>query len=289
MLKPLHHCLNNVLRSMPEDCTFNQSNFKTILTDPRVQGQTIHSIDLKAATDRVPGSLQACILSAIIGDEEYGAAWLRVMRGYEFACPDGVSRAYAQGQPMGAYSSWPLMALAHHIIIQFAGLLIRKEPIYWVLGDDAVVVGDELYDSYRKVLDVLKIEINTSKTISSKKFFEFAKRYFLNGQEITPFPIGSLIQSQGMLALLAVGMDNAITKSTLSLEGKENARMIRFFAQVSKIVSPEGVTRNWDSQGYALFQNLVTMDLLRWMEHEDRTGHPYGLTLVPLSCSRSNT
>lgn len=105
-LKPLHEKLNTVLRNIKEDCTFNQSNFKTILSDPRVDGDVIYSVDLKSATDLMPADLQAHILGLLIQDEEYGSAWLRIMTGHEFSVPNGMDPVYyTQGQPMGAYSS----------------------------------------------------------------------------------------------------------------------------------------------------------------------------------------
>jgi len=72
VLKPLHTLLNSVLKGWENDCTFNQSNFKSILTDPEVLGETIYSIDLKAATDRMPALLQAHILGVLMDDEAYG-------------------------------------------------------------------------------------------------------------------------------------------------------------------------------------------------------------------------
>lgn len=66
-LKPYHNILNKILRTIPSDCTFNQNNFKTILT--KLDGKTkVFSIDLKSATDNMPASLQALILSKLYGE-----------------------------------------------------------------------------------------------------------------------------------------------------------------------------------------------------------------------------
>jgi hypothetical protein len=32
---------------------------------------------------------------------------------------------YATGQPMGMYSSWPLMALVHHLIVRYSANLVN--------------------------------------------------------------------------------------------------------------------------------------------------------------------
>jgi len=50
-LKPVHDYLFHVLSHIPQDCTFHQGKFKTLLDNP--QGE-YYSIDLIAATDRFP-------------------------------------------------------------------------------------------------------------------------------------------------------------------------------------------------------------------------------------------
>jgi len=137
---------------------------------------------------------------------------------------------------MGAYSSWPMMAITHHIIIRFAFKLARQEPKYYVLGDDALIVGDVAFKAYRAVCSSLNMEVNESKTFGSKDFLEFAKRYFLKGVEVTPFPIGAVLSSRGDAGLMAVGIDNALTKSLLSHQEVSGTRIIGFFAEIFKIL-----------------------------------------------------
>jgi len=105
VLKPLHERLNEFLRTLKEDCTFNQNNFKEILTHECFGKENIYSIDLTAATDLMPVSIQAYVLEKMIGDQDYADTWLRVLTGKEFLCSDGEHRSYSVGQPMGAYSS----------------------------------------------------------------------------------------------------------------------------------------------------------------------------------------
>ena len=49
-LKPLHTYLANTLKKMPQDCTFDQSDFYKRLKNSRIY----YSVDLTAATDRFP-------------------------------------------------------------------------------------------------------------------------------------------------------------------------------------------------------------------------------------------
>jgi hypothetical protein len=101
---------------------------------------------------------------------------------------------YAVGQPMGAYSSWPIMALTHHSIVRFCG---GKE--YVILGDDIVIKGEKTALKYQEVMALLGVKISIPKSIlpSPKAGIttaEVAKRLFINGNEVTPLPSKLLAQ-----------------------------------------------------------------------------------------------
>jgi len=50
---------------------------------------------------------------------------------------------------MGAYSSWPIMALTHHLIILYAHKLAGRRSIkYAVLGDDALIYEEITFRKY---------------------------------------------------------------------------------------------------------------------------------------------
>jgi hypothetical protein len=107
-----------------------------------------------------------------------------------------------------------MMALTHHIIIRFAAS--RKgihNPKFAVLGDDALIVGDELFGSYLEVCDMLNMHVNLSKTFRSTRLIEFAKRFFYNRKEISAFPLGALLSSKCDMSKIAVVYDNVISKS----------------------------------------------------------------------------
>jgi hypothetical protein len=52
-----------------------------------------------------------------------------------------------------------------------------------------------------------------SKTFRSKDLFEFAKRFYFRGKEISAFPLGAIVSSQCDLSRIAVTLDNALAKS----------------------------------------------------------------------------
>jgi len=67
VLIPLHKGLFSILKTMETDQTFGQTKGLTELRpDPM---NSFHSIDLTAATDRFPVSLQVLLLSKLIGPE----------------------------------------------------------------------------------------------------------------------------------------------------------------------------------------------------------------------------
>lgn len=60
VLKPLHKYLFNVLKKIPQDCTFDQSAFLKTIGQSK---EPILSADLSAATDRFPISVIEMVLS----------------------------------------------------------------------------------------------------------------------------------------------------------------------------------------------------------------------------------
>lgn len=130
VLYPLHKVIFMVLRSIPMDGTFDQMRPIKRLIGLNVS--SYYSLDLSAATDRLPLSIQKRLLNfwirALPG---YGDDWARLLVGrmYNYVCPTyadpgknpKVGRVrYAVGQPMGALSSWAMLALTHHFIVQVA-------------------------------------------------------------------------------------------------------------------------------------------------------------------------
>jgi hypothetical protein len=97
---------------------------------------------------------------------------------------------YAVGQPMGALSSWAMLAITHHIIVQIAARrtgLTSWFSDYAVLGDDIVIADEAVARSYLTIMGDLGVEINLHKSLVSKiGYAEFAKRLISSSQEVTP-------------------------------------------------------------------------------------------------------
>jgi hypothetical protein len=207
-MKPLHNLLNKILKNIKADMTFNQDLFTTRIPDLTGTAHSFQSIDLSAATDRMPIALQRRVIEFLVGTEK-SLAWQRLMVDTEFlvTLPKGESLRikYSTGQPMGAYSSWPTMALTHHLIVRVAAIragLPGSFSDYFLLGDDLVIFNDNVSSSYKELLSQLDMPYSPDKTHESKDSFEFAKRWFYQGYEITGFAVGGLLATYKRYPLL---------------------------------------------------------------------------------------
>jgi len=196
-LKPLHDAAMRFLGSLGPDCTFNQGSFLAKL--PRTG--PYHSLDLTAATDRFPVWLQEAVLAVLVA-ADYAAAWRRLIidRDYHVSWVRHEQQRvrYAQGQPMGAYSSWAIFSICHHVIVRVAARRAGK-PVtfnrYVLLGDDIVICDDLVAMHYRAIMSELGVEISVTKSHVSNDTYEFAKRWIHVGQEVTGAPLGSLFEA----------------------------------------------------------------------------------------------
>lgn len=184
--------LFSILKRIPEDRTFTQ--------DPTIgipiEGHHYHSLDLTAATDRFPIKQQRDILAEMLGPS-YADSWKHMMISQPFALPNGNTLKYTVGQPMGMRSSWVVFTLSHHMIVQYAAKLAGVNPDnnYILLGDDIVIINDDIAQKYEFLMEQLGVGISRAKTHVSKDTYEFAKRWLQNGIEITGFPVNSVVST----------------------------------------------------------------------------------------------
>jgi hypothetical protein len=152
VLNPLHKWLFAICKCFPQDATFDQEG-ALIKFAARDDIKEYYSYDLTSATDLIPIQIYQAVLAPIIGTSRI-TIWLDLLVNKLFRCPKNIQAkdkngqqskfvTYTRGQPMGALSSWGLMNLAHHILVQFSVLysvvnslsqLQHKSP-YWYLID----------------------------------------------------------------------------------------------------------------------------------------------------------
>lgn len=176
LLRPLHDAIFALLKKIPQDGTFDQHRPAKALHERIRSGSGVWSFDLSAATDRIPIQLQIQILSAF--GIKFAQEWadLLVGRSYWFK---GSPVRYAVGQPMGAYSSWAILALSHHVIVQVSALRAgwtQWFPHYAVLGDDIIIADRAVADQYLLVIGFLGVTVSPTKGLKSEHTYEFAKQ-----------------------------------------------------------------------------------------------------------------
>jgi hypothetical protein len=193
-LKPLHEKLLYSLRSIRMDVTFGQD-----IGPFGRASQDYFSFDLTAATDRIPIFIYESILEHLFG-KDYSESWTRLMIDIPFHWRTGLVK-YETGQPMGMYSSWALLAIGHHVIVQWAAYRSgsygfgRHFNEYRLLGDDIVIRNDLVAHYYATLLQELGVEISPQKSLVSRDTFEFAKRLFHQGLEVTGFPLSGWVSA----------------------------------------------------------------------------------------------
>lgn len=155
-----------------------------------------YSFDLSNATDRLPLSLQKDVIAKLVGNNDYAESWARIMTAHEFRAPNGQSISYEVGQPMGAYSSWATFSLTHHLLVRVAAVRSGLTPgwhNYCLLGDDIVITNSKVAENYLAIMKSLGVEISLSKTHVSSRMYEFAKRWYLDGEEVTGLQLKALL------------------------------------------------------------------------------------------------
>lgn len=217
LLYPLHKVIFRVLRRLPMDGTFDQLKPIRRLLNSSKGNQSFYSLDLTAATDRLPISIQSWLLNIWFNQiPAFGSLWARllVIRPYRWKASKDLydltnvnnkesgKAIYAVGQPMGAYSSWAMLALTHHFLVQVSAWSVGYPKTklykgYALLGDDLVITDKHVAHSYLRLMESIGVGINLSKSILSPlgKGLEFAKRTFIDGIDVSPISFRELSES----------------------------------------------------------------------------------------------
>jgi hypothetical protein len=180
LFRPLHDGLFAALRLIPQDGTGDQWKPVKDWVIPRCRlGLPCFSFDLSSATDRLPVAAQKQILTRLFGPV-FAWAWCVLLdRDWWF---QGKAIRYAVGQPMGAYSSWAMLAFMHHIVVQMAAMRagwVGWFPYYAIVGDDIVISDKGVADHYLALMRTFGVQISFHKSIVSESgLLEFTKRWF---------------------------------------------------------------------------------------------------------------
>jgi len=203
LLAPLHKDLFSFLKGLPNDGTFDQeASFKRCQVKAMLANEA-YAFDLTSATDRLPIALQTFILDYFYIHKKspefmIGELWAKLLVGRKYIVrsklyPDfrGDEFEYGTGQPMGCLSSWAMLAITHHFIVQVAATRVYG-PRKWfskyeVLGDDIVIFDKYVAMEYLAIMKSLDVGINLSKSLISEQLqtVEFAKRTSFGGKDVS--------------------------------------------------------------------------------------------------------
>jgi hypothetical protein len=260
-LKPLHNSIFDSLRRISTDGTFNQVKPLDNLLSNALPGHKFYSFDLTAATDRLPIDLQEDILSLL---QVKGSLWRSLLSFPWFYRSAYIT--YAVGQPMGAYSSWAMLALTHHVIVKVSAQRVGVNNFtnYAVLGDDIVINHNDVASEYLKLMELLGLSINLGKSIISSDMIEFAKRWKTSeGIDYSPIGPGLILACMrkpitiGAMLTEAANKGYATTSSTL-------LSLIRSLPEKFRSRAELGVWAAFGVSGSLQTGSHVDMKMLTW-------------------------
>jgi len=222
-LKPLHDSIMKMIGDVfsPMDATYDQ--FKGCKTFAEEGHENVYSFDLSKATDMIPIRAYEAVLTVLL-NKHIAKAWVSLMSEREFLTSEKGkvtgSVRYTRGQPMGAYSSWAMLALFHHCAVQYSHYLVTGNYEmfhgYRVLGDDIVIGDHKVAQSYLKLMTDFGVPIQLTKSFISERvkvfnkktykfgpLMNFANQIWLGKTNISPMPFSEYSNAsvQGLPAL----------------------------------------------------------------------------------------
>lgn len=278
LLYPLHeYIFQTILRIIPQDGTHDQGKpllalNEKIVENLRTTGKShVYSFDLKAATDRIPSELTVSVLGNLV-TPAVAKSWRELLVGMEYSNRPLRRRSggkgivfeamirYGTGMPMGAYSNWAMLALVHHMIVQFAAYRTGFRgwyEQYALLGDDIVILGTAVARQYEALCKAFGIQIGLAKSlISPNGSYEFAKRFYVRGVDASPISVREYWVSQSNLpSFIELVARAKRVKSDLRL-----ADVIRAYAKGYRVVS--SLTQRIAKLGNTRVANLIAALLL---------------------------
>jgi len=187
-LKPIHDKVFGILKSIPEDGTFDQDRAFSLIKDKCELDNCAYSFDLSSATDRFPLKLQRMVVTNLFG-LEIADLWSKILAERTFSFR-GKNIRWELGQPLGSLSSWGVFTLTHHSFIRWCA----EDPNfdgYVMLGDDVVIFDRQVAMRYADKMNGFGVSINLGKTFIANEgvvYGEFCKRIFRHRVELSAIP-----------------------------------------------------------------------------------------------------
>jgi hypothetical protein len=249
VLEPLGKAIYGYLKDLPFDCTFDQSKAFPVLQEALTRSKTIHSIDLSGATDYFPLALQEHLLRKIFPDIEVNlfcdlckASWYM---------PHYGEISWRRGQPLGLYPSFGAFALTHGCLL--LGLLNKEwDNQFFILGDDVVILDDQLAQDYYQILMDLGCPVSHQKSLHSNSLCEFG------GKIISASTVISQYKWRGISDDSFLDIAKIIGPKSLALFMPRQVKIIKRLSKIPDFLGGLG----WNSKGLPLEERCS--DKLIW-------------------------
>lgn len=93
------------------------------------------------------------------------------------------------------------MALTNHTLVRLAAHRVGYKDFreYLVLGDDVTIASREVGEEYIKMLGILGVRVSLTKTVrrtDRRSATEFARQLIVEGDILSPLPMGLLIEGR---------------------------------------------------------------------------------------------
>nr|UTR30267.1 RNA-dependent RNA polymerase [Hymenoscyphus fraxineus mitovirus 2] len=207
-LSAMHFTTFSMTRSLKQDFTFSHKSatkeliIRTEKDERYDSNYSYYSMDLSAATDRLPRYLQSTLLRNTMDFVKYDGKsmaenWTNTID-REYSTKNSLINEskptrYEVGQGMGTFTSWPIMSLLHHYIVN--SMCEIKDENYCLVGDDTAFFGTKKqYDKYIEFMTMIGVSVNPTKTVKSSNnlypTIEFARNFIMEGTMMSPLNYG---------------------------------------------------------------------------------------------------
>lgn len=280
LLRPLHDWVMSLLFHLKTDGTYDQLGPLR-----RLQGKKdLYSFDLKAATDLLPVDISGSLLVSLFGDD-LAQSWVMMMSMVGFRTPDKLpsrlkARVYrfTRGQPLGYYSSWPVFALTHHVLVWLAAYRVypgKRFYDYALLGDDIVIADKEVALAYKDIMNDAMAVISYDKSlVSHSGACEFAKRFYANYHQrdwvdLSPVSLACIRLCSGFVSSFVFKQLGVSAINSFRLKGAG----YRVFSKVRMDSQPifDCLSRRWKRHWLTLYagSGIYPLPLKLWLAFPD--------------------
>lgn len=227
-------------RLLPWDCTHDQSKPVHLLQANLLEGKTVHSVDLSSATDFFPLEVQSKCMRSLFGNILDIDLFETISRS-NWISPIGAVR-WNRGQPLGLFPSFAVFTVTHGMLLWYLnGCRWNKE--FFVLGDDVVILNDDLHRSYLSTLEDWGCPYSPEKSLSSSRICEFA------GKVITSESVTSQLKWRAMSDDNFVDICRQLGQRSRILLSKDQQLV---FDKIKHCLPPLGL--NFSYQGSSLLE-----------------------------------